>query len=161
MYVSPGKYTLCLKGSTTVPIKGVKCQITATFTVSTKAAFLPTQLIYQGVTERCLPKYKFPKEFNVTYTKNHWSNFEKCVDFFEKIILHYLRAKKIWTWISARTIFIYHYGHFKGYTTTKILNLCLENNCELVTVPDNLTNKFRSLDLTIKQKAKKFVSNQF
>ena len=35
-YISPGKYTFDLKGSTTVPIKGVddKRQITATFTVS-------------------------------------------------------------------------------------------------------------------------------
>ena len=72
-YVSPGKYTFCLKGSTTVPIKGVddKRQITATFTVSATGAFLPIQLIYQGTTKRCLPKDKFPKEFNATYTKNH------------------------------------------------------------------------------------------
>ena len=35
-YISPGKYTFDLKGSTTVPIKGVddKRRITATFTVS-------------------------------------------------------------------------------------------------------------------------------
>ena len=37
----------------------------------------------------------------------------------------------------------------------------LGNNCELVIVPHNLTNKFQPLDLTINQKAKKFVSNQF
>ena len=53
------------------------------------------QLIYQGATERCLPKYKFTKEFNVAYSKNHWSNLKKCVDLFEKIISPYLRAKKI------------------------------------------------------------------
>ena len=53
-YVSPSKYTFCLKGSTIVSIKGVddKCQITATITVSTTGAFLPIQLIYQGATER-------------------------------------------------------------------------------------------------------------
>ena len=44
-YVSPGKYTFCLKGTTTVPIKGVddKRQITATFTVSASEVFLPIQ----------------------------------------------------------------------------------------------------------------------
>ena len=49
-YVSPGKYTFCLKGTTTVPIKCVddKRQITATFTVSASGVFLPIQLIYQG-----------------------------------------------------------------------------------------------------------------
>ena len=46
-YVSPGKYTFCLKGSTTVPIKGVddKRQITAIFTVSATGYFLPIQQI--------------------------------------------------------------------------------------------------------------------
>ena len=110
-YVSLGKYTFCLKGSATVPIKGVddKRQITAA--VSVTGAFLPIQLIYQGATER----YMFPKEFNVTYTKNYGSNLEKCVDLFEKIILPYLRAKKIELGYPHKTIFTmknnYHYEH--------------------------------------------------
>ena len=51
-YVSPGKYTFCVKGTTTVPIKGVddKRQITTTFTVSASGVFLPIKLIYQGKT---------------------------------------------------------------------------------------------------------------
>ena len=50
---------------------------------------------------------------------------------------------------------------FKGQDNEEIKSLCFKNNCELVIVPHNLTNKFQSLDLTINQKAKKFVSNQF
>ena len=81
-------YTFCLKTSTTIPIIGVdrKCWILATYTASAVGFFLPVQLIHQGKTERSLPKYRFSEEFHVTYTKNHWSNFEKCVDFFKKII---------------------------------------------------------------------------
>ena len=47
-YVLPSKYTFYLKGSTTVPIKGVddNRQITATSTLSTTGVFLPIQLIY-------------------------------------------------------------------------------------------------------------------
>ena len=53
-YVSPGKCTFCLKGSTTVPIKDVagKHQITAKFTVSATGTILLVQLTYQGTTER-------------------------------------------------------------------------------------------------------------
>ena len=40
-------------------------------------------------------------------------------------------------------------------------SLCNKNNCELVIVPHNLTNKFQPLDLTINQKAKKYVSSKF
>ena len=47
-YVSLGKYTFDLKGSKTVPIKGVddKRQITATFAVTASGLFLPIRLIY-------------------------------------------------------------------------------------------------------------------
>ena len=39
--------------------------------------------------------------------------------------------------------------------------LCTKNNCELVIIPDNLTNKFQPLDITINQSAKKFISDKF
>ena len=162
-YVSPGKYTFYLKGSATVPIKSVddKRQITATITVSPTSAFLPIQLIYQGTTTRCLPKYKFPKEFNVTYTKNHWLNFEKCVDLFEKVIFPYFRAKKIELGYPQKQLSLIIMDTFKGQNNEGIKYLCLQNNYQLVIVPHNLTSKFQQLDLTINQKAKKLISNQF
>ena len=95
-YVSPGKYTFDLEGSTTVPIKGVdsKRQITATLTVSTSGSLLPIQLIYNGKTKRCLPKYDFLNCFDVRFTPNHWSNFKTCDSLFVKIIFPYLKVKK-------------------------------------------------------------------
>ena len=50
---------------------------------------------------------------------------------------------------------------FKGQDNEEIKRLCNSNVCELVIVPHNLTNKFQPLDLTINQKAKKFVSHCF
>ena len=162
-YVSPGKYTFCLKGSRTVPIKGVddKRQITATFTVSATGAFLPIQLIYQGKTKRCLPKFEFPKEFDVTYTKNHWSNYDKCADLFESVIFPYLSQKKKEQGYPSEQYSLIIMDTFKGQDNDAIKSLCEKNYCELVIVPHNLTNKFQPLDLTINQKAKKFISNKF
>ena len=64
-YVSPGKYTFDVKYLKTVPIKGIddKRQITSTFAISMPGEFLPTQVIYEGKTKRCLPKYTFPASF--------------------------------------------------------------------------------------------------
>ena len=95
-YVSPRKYAFDLKGSKTVQIKGVedKRQITATFAVTASGSLLPIQLIYSGETKCRIPKYDFPSCFNVTFTPNHWSNYEKCVRLFKKIIFLYLKAKK-------------------------------------------------------------------
>ena len=39
--------------------------------------------------------------------------------------------------------------------------LYAKNNCKLVIVPHNLTNKFQLLDISTSQSAKKFVSNKF
>ena len=95
-YVSPGKYTIDLKGSKIDPIKGVddEWQITATFTITTSGSFLPIQLIYSGKTKRSIPKYGVFCCFHVTFTPNHWSNFAKCLRLFEEIILLYPKAKK-------------------------------------------------------------------
>ena len=52
--------------------------------------FLPIQLIYEGKTPRCLPRFDFPADFNVTISDNHWLNTEKSIGLFEKVIFPYL-----------------------------------------------------------------------
>ena len=50
---------------------------------------------------------------------------------------------------------------FKGQGDERMKRLYLKNNCELVIVPHNVTNKFQPLDISINQSAKKFISNKF
>ena len=45
---------------------------------------------------------------------------------------------------------------FKGEDNEEMMRLCAKNNCELVIIPHNLTNKFQPLDISINQSAKKF-----
>ena len=47
---------------------------------------------------------------------------------------------------------------FKGQDNDEIKALCMENDCELVIVPPNLTNKFQPLDISVNQK---FISHKF
>ena len=56
--------------------------------------FLPSQLIYEGKTRRCLPKFDFPADFNVTFSDNYWSNTEKSIELFEKVIFPFLKQVK-------------------------------------------------------------------
>ena len=71
-----------------------KRQITGTFAVSPSAQCLPMQLIYAGKTDRCLPKFDFPKNFDVTFSENHRSDTEMSLQFFKKIIIPYLEKVK-------------------------------------------------------------------
>ena len=81
----------------TVPIKGIdeKRQITATFAISISGEFLSIQVIYEGKTKRCLPKYTFPASLDATFSENHWSNTEKSLSFFNKIVFpHFKNVRK-------------------------------------------------------------------
>ena len=88
-YVSPDKYIFDVKSVKTVPIKGIddKRQITATFAISVSGKFLPIQVIYESKTTRCLPKYAYPENLDITFSENHWPNTEKAISFFKKVIL--------------------------------------------------------------------------
>ena len=71
------RITLHSKSGKNVPLvgKGKSKQITGTFSCTKSGIFLPMQLIYQGKTNRCHPTgIEFPEGFNITHTKNHWSN---------------------------------------------------------------------------------------
>ena len=54
--------------------KDDKRQITGVFTVTLDSQFLPPQLIYQGTTAACLSRTKFPADWHITCSPNHWVN---------------------------------------------------------------------------------------
>ena len=164
-YVSPGKYTFSFKGAKNVPIRGVddKRQITGTFAVTITGKCLPIQLIYKGKTKRSLPKFKFPTSFSVTCTENHWSNSntEKSIEFFEEIIFPYLEKVKIENGYPEEQHSLVIMDTFKGQDNDTLKELCSENNCEVVIVPHNLTNKFQPLDISVNRAAKAFIQNLY
>ena len=108
-----------------------------------------------------MPKFPFPSNFQVTFTLNHWSNLEKCEDLFKVIIFPYLFAKKkdLGYPEDQRSLIIM--DTFKGQDNKEMKRLCAKNNCELVIIPHNLTNKFQPSDININQSAKKLISNKF
>ena len=159
-YVTPGKYTFNFKGAKNVPMDD-KRQITATFAVSCIGDFLPMQLIYSGKTSRCLPKYNFPDTFSVSFTENHWSNTEKSVQFFNEIIFPYLENIKHEKGYPSEQFSLIIMDTFKGQDNDTLKDLCRENNCAVVIVPHNLTNKFQPLDISVNKAAKAFIQNKY
>ena len=162
-YVNTGKHTFSFKGAKNILIKGVddKYQITATFAVRCTGEFLPIQLIYAGKTERSLPKYFFPPSFLVMFTENHWSNTKKSVEFFKEIIFPYLEDTKRSKSYPSEQYDLTIMDIFKGQDNDTLKKLCAENNCNVVIVPHNLTNKFQPLDLSVNKAAKSFIQNKY
>ena len=158
-YVSPGKYTFNPKGAKIVPIKGTddKRQITATFIVSTTGTFLPIQLIDEGKMARCLPKFDFPAGFSITFSENHWSNMEKSIELFEKVIFPYLKQVKLSLRYPKEQMSLLIMDTFKGQDNDVILDLCERHMCQVVIVPHDLMRDFRPLDITVNKPVKSFI----
>ena len=118
--VITGKSTLNEKGAKSVPLqgKGKKKQSTGTFAVSMTGDFLPMQLMYDGKTPRCLPKdVEFPKEFDVTFTLNHWSNEKKSKQLLDNVIFPYLKKKEHDLGLPGDQKSLLIYDVFTGQTT--------------------------------------------
>ena len=93
-----------------VPLAGVddKRQITAVFGATLEGQFLPPQIIYQGKTEACLPLIRFPSDWHVAYTPNHWANELTTLDYIEKsFYLMFLRnvRRRDYTLNSVHCVF--------------------------------------------------------
>ena len=162
-YVSPGKYTFNPKGAKTVPIKGIddKRQITATFTVSMTGKFLPIQLVYERKTPRSRPRFDFPANFNVSFSDSPWSNMEKSIDLFEKVIFPYLKQAKASLKYPKEQMSLIIMDTFTGQDKDVIFVLCEKHVCQVVIVLHNLTNKFQPLDITVNKPAKSFILNKY
>ena len=95
-YVPAGYWIMEKEGSKRVDIVGAddKRQITCVLAGILTGNFLPPQLIYLGTTHRCLPTVPFPFDWDITHTKNHWSNKQTMIHYVQKILLPYIAKKK-------------------------------------------------------------------
>ena len=135
-------------------------QITGTFSVTTSGKFLPIQLIYQGKTDRCHPKFNFPKEFHITHTENHWSNEKKAMELINHVLIPYV--KQIREELGFRTTkeWVLVADVFKAHWTDAVKKIISDNNGMMVPVPNNMTSYLQPLDLTVNRSCKAFLRNQ-
>ncbi|CAH1248531.1 Hypp8212 [Branchiostoma lanceolatum] len=90
--VPSGEWTLEEAGARQVSIVGLedKRQITVPLTISLAGQLRPPQVLYQGKTEKCHPKFPFPEEWDIRHTASHWSTEESMCYFVDTIIAPYM-----------------------------------------------------------------------
>ena len=118
--------------------------------------FLPIQLIYERKTRRCLPKFDFPADFNVTFSNNHWWNTEKSIELFKRVIFPYLKQVKSGLKYPKEQMSFRIMDTLKGQDTYVILDLCQKYFSHVIIISHNHTNKFQPLDITVNKPAKSF-----
>ena len=162
--IVPGSsWTMAVKGSKRVEIVGMgdKQQITAVFCGAMSGEFLLPQIIYQGKTPACLPRYKFPSDWHVTCTPNHWSNEEKMREYIERIIVPYVNCKRNELKLPSDQPTLAIFDVFRGQQTQSIMDLLEENNILVVNIPANCTDRLQPMDLSINKSVKDFMRSKF
>lgn len=159
MIVPSSSWTMHERGATRVELTGLKDkrQITAVFCGSIQGDFLPIQLIYKGTTSRCLPRHKFPVDWHITHTKNHWSTEATMIQYIERIILPYVNANRERSDDAAVVIM----DNFKGQVTPAISKLLEDNTIHVCLLPPNTTDKLQPMDLAVNKPAKDFLREKF
>ena len=161
-YILISQYSMSPKNSKHVPIQGSADyrQITGTFGVSLSGNFLPIQLIYQGKTNRCHPKYNFPSDFHVTHTENHWANESTSLDLLSKIIVPYISRTRKELGLSDDHPWLLICDVFKGQWTDPVKEAVRKSTGKMVPVPNNWTSYFQPLDISVNKPCKDFMRNE-
>ena len=76
------------------------------------------------------------------------------MEFFDKIIFHYLAKVKEENGFPKRQHSLVIMNTFKGQGNDILKTFCSKNSSKIVIVPHNLSNKFQPLNLTVNKAAK-------
>ena len=151
------KYTTNKKNEPSISIShSADYQITGTFSITLSGKFLPPQLIYQVKTNRCHPKYDFPKELNISHSDNHWSNTKLSMELVKTVLLSYVNRVKEEKNVRSSKEWLLLADVFKAQWTDDVKQKITENHGKIVPLPNNMTSYFQPLDLTVNRSCKHF-----
>ena len=71
-----------------------KREITALLTISASGNMLPSQVLFEGKTERCHTTLNFPENRDVWHTLNYWANEATVLHAIDTILKPYLKKAK-------------------------------------------------------------------
>ena len=155
-------WTVDEQGAKQVAVCGAndKRLITAVFCGSLVGDFLSIQVIYQGKTARCHPRYNFPSGWDITHSTKHWSNEAIMIQYIENIILPYISNIRQ-TIHNDDTLGLVIVDNFKGQITSAVNTLLEENNIHVCQPPPNTTDHLQPMDLSVNKPAKNFLKQRF
>jgi len=125
--------------------KDDKRQITVTFAWSMNGNLLQLQVIYQGKTTQCLPKFDFPSIWHITFTPNYWSNEKMTEEYIKKVIVPYFEQTRLRLKLLADACGLVMFDNFNGQCTDRIFELLEANIINIVIVPANCKNRLQPL----------------
>jgi hypothetical protein len=156
-------WTLHDCGAKQVEITGLddKRQITAVLGVSLSGNLLPLQLLYLGTTSICHPKYKFPDNFHIWHSANHWSNVSTMEEYVDKILVPYFSAQKEHLGLGEDQKALAIFDVFKAHRADAVQELLTKHNICMVYVPAGCTGELQPLDVSGNKEFKDHLKSSF
>ena len=131
--------------------------ITGTFTITLNGHFVPMQLIYGGETKQSLPRFKFPDGFSLSCNPKHFSNAMESIKLINEIIIPYVQSQRKELGKPKQATL----DTFQDQITDDVISLLRDNNIHYVLVPNNMTQLFQPLDLTVNKHCKSYLKRLF
>ena len=159
--VPSSTWTMERQGSKRVEAVGVndKRLITAVFCGSLVGDFLPVQVIYQGKTPRCHPRYHFPSSWDITHSAKHWSNEKTMLDYISRVVIPYV--ERLREGFEADTPTLVIMDNFRGQIVPSVTDLLEANNIHTCLLPPNTMDKLQPMGLSVNKPAKDFLKRKF
>ena len=123
--------------------------------------YLPPQIIYAWKTAKNLLKPKFPTEWHVTFTENHWSNQVTTLQYVHNILLPYVTQKRAELGLSSDHCSLVIFDQFKGQCTEVVLKALEDNNIDVLLVHANCTDRLQPVDISVNKAVKDFLRGSF
>ena len=162
-YVTVGRTAMVAKNLTRVGLAGStdKRNITMTLTVTLDGKILPFQIIYGGKTDQSLPNITFPEKFSTSVNEKHYSNNEEEVIKPLQELLYYTSIRREKNIGDADQYALLIWDIFRGQKTEAVTSLLQEQKILNEYVPNNMTDYFQVLDLTVNKWVEDFMKQKF
>ena len=86
----------------------------------------------------------------------HYSNTLESIKIIDEVIIPYVKILS-----NPNQVALFIFDAFRGQITDEVTLHLLQNNIYFVTVFNNMTHLFQTLDLTVNEHCKKFTKNEF
>ena len=96
---------------------------------------------------------KFPEDWHITHSENHWSNQTTMINYISKIIVPFVKNKRKEVKKTDDQVTLVIFVEIKGQITQACADLLSQNNILFVLVPPNCTDHLQPLDATVNKTA--------
>jgi len=161
--VPVSKWTMDSQGAKQVEILGLedKRQVTVLLGTTLTGHLLPPQVIYQGKTDQCHPKFQFPEDWHITHSENHWSTADTMSQYLSNILIPYFDEQREALDLPLRQRALVIMDVFRAHRVEDFLTQLKAHDVEVVFVPGGCTGELQPLDVSGNSFFKESLSSAF